>query len=109
MGKIELKPCMFCTDGGKPYMLVGKTYIYEDGNGAKVECSNCLACGPLMRTEQEAAEAWNTRHERTCKIESCEEFDERGIWAIELSCGHADVYCVMQPGHCSYCGAKVVS
>ena len=46
--------------------------------------------------------------EHTCQIESCEEFDERGIWAIELSCGHADVYCVMQPNYCSCCGAKVV-
>lgn len=62
--------------------------------------SYCPECGGAFRKEDAT--------ERTCKIESCKEFDERGIWAIELSCGHADVYCVMRPNHCSCCGAKVV-
>ena len=62
--------------------------------------SYCPECGGAFRKEDAT--------EQTCKIESCEEFDERGIWTIELSCGHADVYCVMRPNYCSCCGAKVI-
>ena len=56
----------------------------------------------------ELADLIEPESEHTCKIVSSEMFDERGIWAIELSCGHADVCCVSRPNHCSYCGAKVM-
>ena len=63
----QLNPCPFCKDGGKPYVLTGKCYTFENGIGSMVECEKCLSSGPLCNTEEEAIAAWNKRAEDTCE------------------------------------------
>lgn len=80
----ELKPCPFC--GGKP-TFESESYRYGGGdlflyynvdvvcNGCGVRMtvenpSACDGCVPEEYALDFAIEAWNTRHERTCKNES---------------------------------------
>lgn len=112
----ELKPCLFCPDGGKPYVISGKCYSFESGNGSKVECEKCQASGPLCETIQEAIEAWNTRYERTCipmksssytngvknefMNEDCSECGYRIDWSRDVP--------NIKIKYCPNCGARVV-
>lgn len=47
-----LKPCPFCPTGGKPR-----------AHGGHVYCEECHAATTIFGTQQEAADAWNTRND----------------------------------------------
>lgn len=110
----ELLPCPFC--GSKPAVNFGRN---ADEEWAYVTCN----CGVRTRnyhgdTDKEvsrkAADAWNTRAERTCKPLGTIRYDYEGGYAgfeyeTELSCGHKwrDAY-GDYPNYCPSCGAKVV-
>lgn len=122
MGKIELKPCPFC-DGDAELIdddgSHGKVYsVWHQcpRNGGKFNkygsvCKLTIDTG-WYDTEEEAAAAWNTRHERTCIIIGFTSAvrDSRGlieyppVW--NLSCGHEAAW--WKPQKCPSCGAKVV-
>lgn len=118
--KMELKPCPFCG---------GEASINDDptGNGGKpitrgriglgrlwsVECDECGADAGYWQGEEIAVLAWNTRAERTCRM------DYVGYIGTEES--HASIYqcskCSMRymsanvpdsGEYCMACGAKVV-
>lgn len=62
----ELKPCPFC--GGEA-SIVGKRYEAKFCVGCDDDsCLGFSGLGWLYDSEQEAAEAWNRRSERTCRI-----------------------------------------
>ena len=97
---IYLKPCPFC--GGEASLYGGTNF--ETGRSAYyVECSDplCPVCPTTptadliaYKTEAKAAEAWNTRAERTCRVESeriidCGYAVQRTEWTFDLSCGHS--------------------
>lgn len=102
---IELKPCPFC--GGEPTM---SSYTYSTLGGGyvqfKVECENdnCPAQPTVdwhYWSEAEAAEAWNTRAERTCHDEA--KYPDFFVCsACHVTIGK------WVPRYCPNCGAKVV-
>lgn len=115
---IELKPCPFC--GGEPIM---SSYTYSlSGAGIqyKVECErhDCPAQPTVdwhYWTAEEAAEAWNTRAERTCKPANVSEYawddfecSECGWVTWSFFMEHEGCGTVCQPRFCPNCGAKVV-
>lgn len=88
----KLKPCPFC--------LCEKAYGHKYDEGFKMRCP---ACGAEIRreTKQEAVEAWNTRHERTCHASDL--YDN----VFECSeCGCMDTDGIRN--YCPDCGARVV-
>ena len=99
----KLKPCPFC--GGT-----------QDENGTIDHDERCfvilfmddLLTGTVSKKEIE--KAWNTRAERTCRVDggyTYGERDELRAWA--LSCGHEfDWNDEEPPKYCPSCGAKVV-
>lgn len=109
----ELKPCPFC--GGVANII---DHHNDDGT-VSVGCDNdtCLGfsgLGWLYSTEAAAVRAWNTRAERTCRIENT-----NGEWRCSC-CGEAvgsdDPWCesftngnaIEMWNYCPNCGAKVV-
>lgn len=110
--KPDLLPCPFC--GGEALNVEWVTL--HDERGWAVACKNpeCLMNqgARILRTEAEAAEAWNRRAERTCKVTyeySGKQFPHC-IHVKELSCGHEFRYYEPSyvPNFCPECGAKVV-
>ena len=116
---IELKPCPFC--GGEA-SLYGGTNFETARSAYYVECSDplCPVCPTTptadliaYKTEAKAAEAWNTRAERTCVVEEVVK-RERALgaptWDYQLSCGHFAYEWPWKeaPAYCPDCGAKVV-
>lgn len=115
----ELKPCPFCPpDWGHPYINVEyfqKIWVDEEYSEDwvmqkcyQVKCKNCLSSGPKWyQSEQEAIEAWNARHERTCENRS---LDNR--WLMCSACGAftqvTDTTDRIVGKYCGNCGAKVV-
>ena len=55
---MKLKPCPFC--GRNDSISIDK---YKSGGEwwHFVECKECMANGPVGKTEQDAADAWNER------------------------------------------------
>lgn len=114
----ELKPCPFCHDGGRPY--INKEYLYrmwvdEDDSedwvlqeSYQVKCMECMTQGPnWFRTEDEAADAWNTRYEPTCNFKPDDAFS---IAAVICDCG-AHWFPENDKSrfkYCPNCGARVV-
>lgn len=126
----ELKPCPFC--GGEARMSSGthaigrKTY-----RTAKCTCRECGVtrsavldvCASLDEAESNAADAWNRRAERTCRMVDCSTHDtcvvnrELGngnIVSMEFGykqCSECGTYVFDCPTvrYCPGCGAKVVS
>lgn len=107
----ELKPCPFC----------GSSRVEVVGHFPFVRCKECEAETDNYDDKEAAAEAWNTRAERTCHPFVSP--DGAGWYAIGCSnCGHgfADnnpdkAYLLriskrsdIMPRYCSGCGAKVI-
>ena len=104
-----LLPCPFC--GGEVkmhfYRYLGPWYSVRAAHA-----DNCPMRAPAnanlraYRTESEAIEAWNTRHERTCHlINDIEPYDTtmRVIGSCS-ECGHI----VCGPDwYCHHCGARI--
>ena len=98
----ELKPCPFCGSDGAVVRMGGSYFVM---------CETCTCCRVKgYGSEAAAIEAWNTRSERTCRIESVFNDDwEYPIWDYELSCGHSFEAIIKEaPTYCPECGAKVV-
>lgn len=93
----ELKPCPFC--GGK---AVAPSEMYHH-----VSCSKCGATGANWAEYDSAIEAWNTRHEPTCKMQRV----KRDKYLDEFECqtcyGHTWVPVFARPEYCCHCRAKV--
>lgn len=102
----ELEPCPFC--GGEAAFGANSCQGFE-----YVRCVSCKArTWSCYNTKEQAAEAWNTRAERTCRYEHPDPHDHPGVWNTE--CGN-HVYwnvdnddCGIPPDFCPKCGAKVV-
>lgn len=93
----KLLPCPFC---GESYIDIIKYEHYI------VSCDSCECSMGYYDTEDEAIEAWNTRHERTCQIEGTYS-DEFAIYD-HLTCGHVNLRHWHEPtSYCSTCGARV--
>ena len=58
MNKNELKPCPFC---GRTDSLHIDRYQSNGCWWAYVECTECLATGPVGKLKKDAIEAWNRR------------------------------------------------
>lgn len=111
----ELKPCPFC--GGED-IHIGWTDF--DSGVIFVECETCgMYCEPkdCYANEPKAIAAWNTRAERTCKVEKLVEGTtpdgyQAYVWHC-LSCGGKmfggdyALYGHVPPRFCSHCGARV--
>lgn len=98
----ELKPCPFC--GGEAAFGANSCQGFE-----YVRCVSCKArTWSCYNTEEQAAEAWNTRAELTCHVEyvNQNESDSVGV-AICSECG-SNGFEIQNSNYCSYCGAKVV-
>ena len=105
----ELLPCPFC--GGEAELSSRKA-----ANGRKLyryRCSECHAAigrwnGGISGHPWTAREAWNTRHERICKVVVCGH-DKELVQCME--CGGAwnpDHDYLYEVNYCPNCGAKVV-
>ena len=90
----ELKPCPFC--GGKA------EFAYLKGSGMQaVRCQKCRArTWSCYDTEDEAAAAWNNRHNQTCHVEYPS--DARMCSECHYHIGVNDLFC-------PHCGAEVVN
>ena len=118
---VELKPCPFC--GGEA-SLYGGTNFETARSAYYVECSDplCPVCPTTptadliaYKTEAKAAEAWNTRAERTCKPANVAEYawddfecSECGWVTWSFLMEHEGCGTVCKPRYCPNCGAKVV-
>lgn len=110
----ELKPCPFC--GGEP-----DEYEGEYGNG--IYCMKCGAMvGELIHlgfniaervSYEQAAKAWNTRAERTCRMTDRGECSECGAYIVrawtEVHDFNGDMKRIDLRSHnyCPNCGARV--
>lgn len=112
---IELKPCPFCSDGGHPYInkeCFQRIWVNENECedwvmqfSYQVKCMECMTAGPSwFKTEEEAIESWNTRHEPTCTME----FQDNGYskWWECSNCQDTEWYPSLR--RCPTCGARVV-
>lgn len=101
---VGLEPCPFC--GGEANTLHRPHVIdwrYSVGCNDD-ECRGFIGLSWLYKTEAEAIEAWNTRHERTChKVIP----DEMEGYVFCSECG-AEIGEYGYPNYCPNCGAKVV-
>lgn len=105
---IELKPCPFC--GGEATMSSYTYSLSGLGTQYKVECEghDCPAQPTVdwhYWTAEEAAEAWNTRAERTCRMNRY----NSAVWACsECGRGYMESLLPEVGEYCMGCGAKVV-
>lgn len=116
MAGTKLLPCPFC--GGEP-----DEYEGEYGNGVY-----CMKCGAMVGepihlgfniaervSYEQAAKAWNTRAERTCRMTDRGECSECGAYIVrawtEVHDFNGDMKRIDLRSHnyCPNCGAKVVS
>lgn len=107
-----LKPCPFC--GGEAKMHAAFANGIASRVGAYVECGSC---GTWSKThwgdgaQEKAAEAWNRRAERTCRIEVDVEEVETDLGMIEVReywCSECYGRMADDDDYCPNCGAKVV-
>lgn len=106
--QVELLPCPFC--GGEAEMLTAESM--NGGYLFGIMCNDCRSRGDVYDTEAEAISAWNSRAERTCKIESSYLNDftsNHECWyEFEMQCGYQFTWDEMEPPNfCCECGAKV--
>lgn len=94
----ELKPCPFC--GGEAAFGANSCQGFE-----YVRCVSCKArTWSCYNTKEQAAEAWNTRAERTCKPKW--ERDSQGYLTLVCDMCHKPID--YTDNFCAKCGAKVV-
>lgn len=130
MGKIKLKPCPFCPDGGDI-----EVQSYREGKSrispyrADIMCCYCrterYAYGSTEETAIEnAKKSWNTRYERTCEMPMVYEDDEGNELDSSAACfrhyrcsncgeimehyKHEHWYKREHWSYCPNCGLKVV-
>lgn len=101
----ELKPCPFC--GGE-----AEFHIY--GRSCNVVCSRCQIGTRLEHIDEYevAIDAWNTRAERTCRMEWDEDGEGDELYPVgHVTCSACDawLYAVNTMRFCPECGARVVS
>lgn len=100
----ELLSCPFC--GGEARF---ETY---GGTACAVVCQTCGCGTPTMRLDDGmiAADLWNRRAERTCRMEYNEQWSHDEYYPTECyncsECGHMTYDGV--PTFCPNCGARVV-
>ena len=103
----KLKECPFC--GKEPYMVDEGDECNPDQFYVVCPNSACFVEGTdFYATEEAAAEAWNTRWERTChddgiglfRCDACGAFVKRG--AVMDCCDAVPIR------YCPNCGAKLV-
>lgn len=102
----EMKLCPFC--GGEA--IYGKS---EASGRVRAVCVDCLASTDWLAGTDEAAAAWNSRAERTCRVESSHEVEGDGCYTYfeyELSCGDLFTWWdSCPPVFCPYCGCGVIT
>lgn len=119
----ELKPCPFCGSEAAGYEWSDDDDLEEgephaDGAYCAVKVKHkddcLLALGEfsmwIAKTEEEAAEIWNTRSERTCHWEWSvfgSEPDTWEGWNCSV-CGEMGDELSEIPNFCPSCGAKVI-
>lgn len=65
MNNIKIKPCPFC--GHEAILKINREHLYI------VQCDKCEATSKICESENEAAEAWNTRKPMDKVVEQLEE------------------------------------
>lgn len=97
----KLKPCPFC--GGEAEYGANSVQGYE-----YVRCASCKArTWSCYETKEQAAQAWNTRAERTCHLERIP-YEPGEYEGMRCSvCKTVDLEMGVGP-YCPGCGAKVV-
>lgn len=99
----ELEPCPFC--GSKRVAGVtisNRSRIFRE----YACCEDCGASTTTYETKQEAVDAWNARHKRTCKWTPHKYNWENGRWLTECGqdlVGMDDIL----PKYCPSCGGIV--
>lgn len=111
----KLRNCPFCGSEGKLRVADG---ILDDFTMFYCYCPNgkCIAGGTdWFRSREEAIEAWNTRAERTCKLEKTISKPSTMRNAMEYECSECGGLTDSQifdendlPRYCVNCGARVV-
>lgn len=112
----ELKPCPFCGGEATAYEYECERDIYDPDSLGYVDTEyytrwgcGCEACGAMIaekRTEAEAIEAWNARHERTCTMRFC---PASNLWRCSECAGatHAERTNDEPPTYCQWCGTRL--
>lgn len=109
----QLKHCPFC--GGDGVSLARAKQVFDNSIGYIPLCADCgctvgsnidaeFTAYTDFHTEAEAIDAWNTRAERTCRMETEESCQN---WNSCSECD-ADYYTDQPINYCPNCGAKVV-
>lgn len=105
---MDPKPCPFCGGDTKT-----SNERFERTLLSWVYCTSCGSAGGYRNTEQEAIDAWNTRIERTCRIEEDWDYDgECPAYYRDYVCSECKedfiYYKHSRISYCPNCGAKVV-
>ena len=121
----ELLSCPFC--GGEA-SIGRRDYFFEDSNeyamsAHYVECSTCYVRTIEYKSKDGAADAWNRRAERTCRMVDCgshdtcvvnRELSNGNIMSMEFGykqcseCG-ANAFDCPTVRYCPNCGSRVVT
>ena len=119
----NLKPCPFC--GGEAKTVLADTYPHRGMLHSWFVACKDSECGCELgfygmdengtcgtyETEAEAIAAWNTRAERTCRMEMLPPDETRTRWLCSecggVHIGEAGHF--LWPNYCPNCGAKVVN
>ena len=102
----DLRPCPFC--GGEARLKEYKPTV----SGVAI-CTECGARSPICRGdhtggwEMHAADAWNRRAERTCRVVSAKECGGVGYAPGCSECGW-QMAGSMWHNYCPNCGARVI-